>query len=310
MYDGIVFPAFVRLNVRRRQRNKMSTEKMKNIRCIALDLDGTTLSDSKAVSGETRRALEDAIARGIHVVVASGRALETIPPSVTSIEGIEYAITSNGAAVYRLEDKCCLRRVMLGGTAVDKILEITEGYFCSHEAFIQGVPYGQREYVEAPVRFGAMPQAVSYIQSTRKPVEDIHQFIREHREELDGMDLIVGKEEDRQSIREQLRNCGEKIYITSSVKNRIELASPEAGKASGLSFLLNELGIRPEEAAAFGDADNDIDMIKLSGCGIAVANATESCKAAADFLTKSNKEDGVAWAVREILGIRPGMAEK
>lgn len=284
----------------------MSIEVKKNIRCIALDLDGTTLSDAKSVSEGNRKALEEAVARGICVVVASGRALETLPAAVTAIPGIEYAITSNGAAVYRLKDKQCIRRVMLQGEDVDQILEVTKGYFCSYEAFLQGVPYGQKEYVEDPARFGATPYAVQYIQSTRQGVEDIHAFIREHREELDGLDLIVRDGQDRLSLQEKLAACGRSLYITSSVPNRIELTSPEAGKASGLCFLLERLGIRPEETAAFGDADNDIDMLKVSGCGIAVANATEGCKAAADCLTKSNQEDGVAYGIREILGIRAG----
>ena len=66
----------------------MSIEVKKNIRCIALDLDGTTLSDAKSVSEGNRKALEEAVARGICVVVASGRALETLPAAVTAIPGI------------------------------------------------------------------------------------------------------------------------------------------------------------------------------------------------------------------------------
>ena len=276
----------------------------KNVRCIALDLDGTTLLDSKTISEGNRSALEGAIAQGIHVIVASGRTLESLPEAITSLAGIEYAITSNGAAVYRLKDKTCIRRVMLEGRTVDKILEIAENYTCTYEAFVQGVPYGQREYVEDPVKFGALPYAASYIQSTRQGVEDIRAFIREHRQELDGLDLIIRTEADRTSARKALEECGEPVYITSSVVNRIEMASPDAGKASGLSFLLHLLGVRPEETAAFGDADNDIDLLKLAGYGIAVANASENCKAAADFLTKSNWEDGVAYGIREILDIR------
>lgn len=195
---------------------------------------------------------------------------------------------------------------MLQGEDVDQILEVTKGYFCSYEAFLQGVPYGQKEYVEDPARFGATPYAVQYIQSTRQGVEDIHAFIREHREELDGLDLIVRDEQDRLSLQEKLAACGRSLYITSSVPNRIELTSPEAGKASGLCFLLERLGIRRRRRRLLGDADNDIDMLKVSGCGIAVANATEGCKAAADCLTKSNQEDGVAYGIREILGIRAG----
>ena len=78
-------------------------------------------------------------------------------------------------------DGVCIRRVSLDPEAVDGILEITEGMTLGMETFLEGIPYAQREYVEDPVRFGAMPYAVNYIRSTRQPVEDIRAFVRETR---------------------------------------------------------------------------------------------------------------------------------
>ena len=102
------------------------TEQRK-ISCIALDLDGTTLRDDKQISAENRRAIEAALAAGVKVVIASGRSLGALPPSVTEIAGIDYAITSNGAAVYRMKDGVCLRRIRLEQRAADEILRMTEG---------------------------------------------------------------------------------------------------------------------------------------------------------------------------------------
>ena len=96
------------------------------IKCIALDLDGTTLCSDKQISTRTKKAIEQAIEDGIHVVVASGRCLDALPKSVTDIVGVEYAITSNGAAVYELSSGRCLRRVTLETQAVEEILKITE----------------------------------------------------------------------------------------------------------------------------------------------------------------------------------------
>ena len=273
------------------------------VQCIALDLDGTTLTDAKTVSAATERALEAAAARGIHVVIASGRAVDSIPKAVSSLVCIEYAVTSNGAAVYRLKDRTCLHRVTMNREIVEKVLRLTETAAVTCEAFIDGVPYGQREYVEDPVRFGAMPYAVEYIQTTRRSVADIRQFVREQADRLDGLDLIVSEEEQRKRLRSELESWRGQLYVTSSVRNRIELTSPDAGKASGLSFLLKYLGVSSDETAAFGDADNDIDMLKMVKWGIAVANASENCLKAASYQTLSNREDGVAWGICKILGI-------
>ena len=77
------------------------------IRCIALDLDRTTLNSEGHLSERNRRAIERAISSGIQIAVASGRSLDSLPGEVLEIPGIRYAITSNGAAVYDLKGKIC-----------------------------------------------------------------------------------------------------------------------------------------------------------------------------------------------------------
>ena len=85
------------------------------IKCIALDLDRTTLDSQGHLSEINRRAIESAVAAGLHVVVASGRALDSLPAGITEIRGIQYAITSNGAAARKempetVQDDAGIRR--------------------------------------------------------------------------------------------------------------------------------------------------------------------------------------------------------
>jgi hypothetical protein len=100
-----------------------------------------------------------------------------------------------------------------------------------------------------------------------------------------------------------IRNATQDVYVTSSVKQLVELTNINGGKSAGLKFLAGFLGVERESIAAFGDADNDIDMIKFAGCGIAMENATESLKSVADHITIHHDSDGVAYAFRNILGI-------
>ena len=74
------------------------------IKLIALDLDQTALRTDKSLSGRNRKALLSAIEAGIHVVIASGRSFGSLPSQVLEIPGIEYAVTSNGSAIYRLPE--------------------------------------------------------------------------------------------------------------------------------------------------------------------------------------------------------------
>ena len=279
---------------------------MMKVKCIAMDLDHTTLYDSNTLSPGNRRALEDAIAEGVHVIIASGRSLEALPVCVTGIPGIEYAITSNGAAVYRLSDGKCLRRLYTDPAFVEELIDLmlrcgfgTEPIGC--EMFMGGQPYCQKAFYEDPHKYGESQFGVDYIKGTRIPVEDTIGFLREHREELDGIDLLVPTAEWKQRLTEELTQIRTPYFLTASVPQRLEFGNIESGKASGLRYLLDLLGIRAEETATFGDADNDCDMLEMAGYGIAVANATPACLAAADHVTKDCLEDGVAWAIRHIL---------
>ena len=72
---------------------------------------------------------------------------------------------------------------------------------------------------------------------------------------------------------------------------------------NGLRYVAEILGLEREEIAAFGDAGNDSEMLAYAGVGIAMENASQDCKAAANFITKHHDEDGVAWGIREILNL-------
>ena len=165
-----------------------------NIQCIALDLDRTTLNAEGRLSPVNRQALEHAISKGVHIVIASGRAFASLPQDVVSVPGIEYAITSNGAAVYHIPSGRRLHGYLLEPQSVRDILRLTAGEEIACEAFIEGAAYADAAYVADPVAHGATPQAIPYIQRTRRPEPDIRAFILSHAHQLDSLDLVVRDE--------------------------------------------------------------------------------------------------------------------
>ena len=115
------------------------------------------------------------------------------------------------------------------------------------------------------------------------------------------MDIVVSGDQQKKLIWDELKlNCDE-IYITSSVSQLIEISHKDAGKHSGLRFIREHLHLKPEETAAFGDGDNDIDLLKEAGIGIAMENASSKCKEAATYITKHHDKDGVAYGIMEFL---------
>lgn len=271
------------------------------VRCIALDLDRTTLNSEGRLSAGNRKALTEIIAAGVHVIIASGRAFDTLPRDMVELSGMEYAITLNGAAMYHVPTGKCLKRCRLSEKAAESIMKATEGEYVTYEAFIDGFAYAGKNFLEDPEAFGITQQAVSYVRTTRRGVDDIVRFIYENKHRLDSMDMIVRDEEQQRKVWAKVEEATDEVYITSSVRNLVEVADKNAGKKAGLAFFTELLGLKREETAAFGDADNDIDMIRYAGCGIAMANASERCKQAADFITGHYDEDGLATGLRDIL---------
>ena len=276
------------------------------ITSIALDLDGTTLNSRGVLSERTRQAIEKALGRDICVIPASGRSFDSLPEEILHIPGIRYAITSNGTAVVDVRTGGYLRKFSLTEESAEKILDLMSGRDVAFEAFIDGKAYAQKEYVEDPVRFGAMPAAIGYIQRTREPVEDMEAFIRAHGRagKLDCLDVVVKGEEKKHSLWRLLERDVPDIYVTSSVPQLLEISYRDAGKESALRFLLQYLGLVQAESAAFGDGDNDRGMLAFAGIGIAVANGSQGCLQAADHIAGSNDEDGVAEGIEWLLAMQ------
>ena len=261
------------------------------IKLAALDLDDTTLMPGGILDDFTRDTLRQAAESGMEIVVASGRAFTSLPKEVLSIPGLRYAISSNGAALVDIPTKKRIMGFTLKHESVEQILDIFRGE--RFEGFVNGRAYCPTEYYADPVRFGCTPDYVGYVKSTRTPVDDMPAFLREHMGELDSVDILCGTSERKNMLWEKTRELNN-VYVTSSSARLIEISDEHSGKGNALRFLAKMLGMERECIAAFGNGDNDADMLKFAGTGVAVKNASDACKKAADMICESNADDGVA----------------
>ena len=280
---------------------------LRRIDAIVTDLDGTVIHNGAPVSEKNKEALTAAIKAGIEVVIATGRPFAALERSVVSVPGIRYAITSNGTAIYDLRSGEMLHEISLTEEMTNDILKTSERFWNNEgvgcEVFMDGVPYACREYWDDPALFGAKASVRSYVQNSRTAVTDIRRFIMKYSGRLTGIDFVIGDPALRTKMIRAFREMDSEVYITSSVKNRIELSHPSAGKHTGMEFLAEKLEIDCSRIMALGDAENDMDMLQTSGIGVAMANGDEKCLRIADVIAPSADRDGVAWAIHTVLGI-------
>lgn len=266
---------------------------------LALDLDGTMLRSDVTLSPKVKSALQKAIENGIEVVAASGRPFASMPDCVLKIEGINYSITSNGAAIYD-KNGSRIYKSLVDEADVLKLLDITQNYDLIFEAFIDGLTYTDIRYVQDPIKYGGSEAYIDYVRSSHGHIKNIRNFIYEHRTELDSIVYVCSDKNLRNSIRSTIAE-NTNFFITSSTENYVEFSAKNATKANAVEHVCNMLGIKRKNIAACGNADNDVDMIKWAGLGAAVSNASPLCLDCADILVASNDDDGVAELVDYIL---------
>lgn len=274
--------------------------KSKEIKLIALDLDGTVLTDSNTLSDRVKRSLERAIQSGIEVVAASGRPYGSMPKNVLGIEGLNYSITSNGAAVHDNSGKR-IHSTLVSENDVISLLKITEGHDLIFEAYVKGLTYTDSRYTSNPLKYGCSEAYVDYVKASHGHIDNMREFIYTHRKELDSIEIICTNAKKRAHIRQLAEDSTSGFYITSSSENFIEFMDKSATKGNAVDWLCNYLDVKTVNTCACGNADNDADMIEQASFGAAVENASKLCLDCADIIVPSNNNDGVARLIEIIL---------
>lgn len=271
------------------------------INLIATDLDDTLLNTESRLSSTNREALELAIRNGIEVVIATGRGLSGIPQDLLDVQGIRYAITSNGACIYNIRTGEILRHYTIPATEVKKLVKIGFDNRAAYEIFVGGKAYVSQEYYDDPAAYGMPENRVGYIHSTRIPVEDIDMFIKEHDSEIENFAFVVNSWSVHDRVAIAIKNTCINVFVTSTDMQWVEVMSSECGKGKGLKHLCEYLDVDFVNVAAFGDGDNDVDMMEFAGMSFCVENGSAACKQAADHIVSSNECDGVSRAIKEFI---------
>lgn len=273
---------------------------MRNIKLIALDLDGTLLNMEKKVPQGNYQALKECEKAGIQIVSATGRGVGGIPPMIRELPGANYAITTNGAVVADLKNNKAIKTCGLSNEMIQRILNIAKKYHSATDPFIDGRAITEPASIDHMDEFGLSPEMQKLIRDTREVVPNVMEYVKTTGAEAEKVNIFMADLEEREVLRKELMAIPE-LSISSSMYNNLEVNAKGADKGSALLWLADYLGIDREETMSFGDGENDIPMIRAAGIGVAMENALDTVKAAADMITLKNDEDGVAAAIRKII---------
>lgn len=166
------------------------------------------------------------------------------------------------------------------------------------QALIHGESYVNQKDIANMGHF-AMGVYQSLYEEVATPVDDIFDVIRTHKNEIEKINLYHASPEGRERTFKRLTDIP--IEKTYAERTSVELSAPGVTKGSGLLELAHVLGIARKYTIAAGDADNDVPMIKAAGLGVAMGNANDHAKSAADYITLTNEENGCGDLIEKYL---------
>ena len=255
---------------------------------IVLDLDGTLTNSKKEITPRNRETLIRMQEQGIRLVLASGRPTYGIVPLANEFGG--FILSYNGGEIINWETQEMVYENVLPNEVVPVLYE------CARTHQLSILTYDGAEII---TENSQDPYVLKEAFLNKMAVRETNDFLTDITLPV-AKCLIVGDADKLIPLEAELclRLQG-RINVFRSEPYFLELVPQGIDKALSLAVLLKEIGVAREEVIAIGDGYNDLSMIRFAGLGIAMGNAQEPVKKAADYITLSNEEDGVAEAIKK-----------
>lgn len=283
----------------------------------AIDLDGTMLNQYGIVTQRTKQAIERAQQRGIEVIIASGRPMDSIKAIAEEIKSEKYFISGNGAIIYDIQNDEIIYENTLKKQKTLDIIKI-----CEENSIYYNI-YTEKEIIAKNLQCNVLYYHKENLNKEEKNkthiniVENIYDYIVDRDEKVVKITICDNNQVIFNSIMRKLKEIEEievlevshmsrKIIKQGSVEVPIEyfyteISAQNVDKWNAIEFLKEKMQIKTEEIVAIGDNVNDKKMIENAGLGIAMGESTPVIKEVANQITGSNNEDGVAQALDDLL---------
>lgn len=272
----------------------------KDVRIIGLDLDGTLLDPSKKITQFTFDTLKEAAERGIEIVPTTGRYFTAMPSCIREMPFVNYCININGASVAEVSTGKKIYTAEIPLAEALDIMRFLDGKPVIYDCYADDRGFVTGSFKERIPECIRDPHYREMFASLRQSVPELKVFLTEMGRDVQKIQFFTADHELQQDLLHHGAELFPRIICTCSVADEnVEFNHVRANKGDALAGLAEYLGFTTENCMAFGDGDNDIPMLKRCGVGVAMANACPKALAAADFVTFSNAEDGVARFIRQ-----------
>ena len=263
---------------------------MRRYKLIAIDMDGTLLTNDKKILEETKKSLLEAYENNVVICVSTGRAFPAIKKYVDDLDINIPLILYNGSRVRMSKDATLVYNRVIETAVAKKVFDIinqNNGTCCFWK---DDICYFNKdnEYTEY---YRKLTTINPYI------ITDVYDDLFTNINKF----IWFGTVDTLENVQKQILVNIEGINYFKSHTNLLEIVPTDVSKGNTLKYLIETLGIVKEDVIAIGDDENDISMIKFAGLGIAMGNAKDTVKNIADYITDTNEENGVGKVINEFI---------
>jgi Cof subfamily protein (haloacid dehalogenase superfamily) len=263
------------------------------IKLVAIDLDDTLLDSGLKISANCVRVIQEARKRGVLITLSTGRMYRSALPYAQQL-GIDIPlITYQGAWVKNSKTQEDIYYKPVPSDLARQVMQYFEEVGVHYHSY-----FHDELTMEVFTEEGQFYAGLVGVKA--KLVPDLMAELAEH----DAMKIMAITDNDKMIIKMEddlKERFGTDLHITRSKPYFLEVMHREADKARALKVIAEHYGIARKEVMAVGDSYNDIAMIEGAGLGVAMGNSFKAVKDAADFVTMSNDEEGVAEAIRRFV---------
>lgn len=262
---------------------------------VAIDMDGTLLKEDKTISERTKKAIQSAREKGVTVVLATGRPIEGVSRYLKELDMYsekDYVLSYNGALIQKTKSKEAVAKVALKGEDLHYLRKL------SNELGVNIHAFSEKKGLITPKnsKYTEVEAEINNIEIHEMNIDNISD---------DEVMIKIMMIDEPEILEKAVGNLPKEVYekytVVRSTPFFLEFLNKDVNKGVGVEMLAKHLGLNKDSVMTLGDAGNDLHMIEYAGLGIAMENAFDEVKEAADYITDSNDNDGVAKAIEKFI---------
>ncbi|QGQ44509.1 Cof-type HAD-IIB family hydrolase [Metabacillus sediminilitoris] len=271
---------------------------MTHYQLLALNIDGTLLRSNGRLQPSTKEAIDYVKNKGIYVTLVTNRHFQSAKKLARALKLDTLLVTHGGAFISENLDEPIFEK-RISEEMTFNLVQVLENFKCNIRITHERFSIGNRRKIASNLLSKSILNTSDSMFYPVQFVDSLGDSLRDEPVAGTRIDVHFSKEEEKEEAAKLIINAFNTVDVRVNQPKKIEIVKKGVSKENGLRTLVNHLNIPLEKVVAIGDAEDDIEMIASAGLGVAMWNAPFEVKRVADWVTRSNNQQGVAYMVKE-----------